>query len=199
MRAVGLVLFAGCGFQHGLMPDDASIGGRDDAGGSAADARLDARSDAAPDHMPDSPTFSCSTTGLACAGTVAIHDCSGTCWVSCSQAVTQSIAAAVCAGWGGKLAPLRTQDDQDCLHDSIFPDAASWIGLVQAGGADAVDADWSWNDDGQPLTFTSWSPGQPNDANGQENGMEQCAYMSTSGGWQDSGCTATISGFACRD
>ena len=85
------------------------------------------------------------------------------------------------------------------MQQTLFPQQASWIGLLQSPIANTVDGGWSINGDDMALTFTNWDAGQPNDANGSENGAEQCAFMTTDGKWQDSDCTSTsLVRFSCR-
>jgi hypothetical protein len=144
--------------------------------------------------------YVCSTAGLVCAGLVAMRTCNGACWVGCTGGVEEPLAAQRCAAWGGRLAPLQTQADYDCAHTVVLPGIASWTGFEQAPGQTSNLAGWSWNGDGLAPTFLNWSGGQPNDTDGNENGAEQCAYMSNpSGAWQDTPCTGSSQfAYSCR-
>ncbi|MDB4953794.1 MAG: hypothetical protein JWO36_1363 [Myxococcales bacterium] len=136
----------------------------------------------------------CSFAGLTCAGSIGSTRCNSLCFVFCSDGVTEPSAEARCQAWGGHLASILSQADEDCLNNA-HPDAA-WIGHVQASVLLSPAAGWSWIA-GQPVTYTNWSTGQPDDGDGIENGAEQCAYKSTTNVWLDAPCT-TVNGFACR-
>ncbi|MBA3538105.1 MAG: C-type lectin domain-containing protein [Deltaproteobacteria bacterium] len=159
--------------------------------------------DAAPDAMVDGALIDvladagvCTTTGLACAGTTSIVETTA-CWVACSEVVDQPTAKARCTSWGGRLAPLQTQADQDVVATMLFASQANWIGFEQADGQVLAFSGWSWNNDGANPSFTNWGAAQPNDGDTVENAAEQCAYMSNVGTWQDSACLGTLK-FSCR-
>jgi len=180
-----LLALAACSFEHGELPRDGSVRTTDAA-------RLDAA-------MPDAPP-AC-TNDLACAGPVVAMMCNGGCWAKCTNAFGVGVLGAgiACGNWGGELAPLRTPADEDCVSQALFPQQASWIGLIQAPLQTSPSAGWSWNGDGHALAFTNWDTGQPNDASGAETGSEQCAFMTTGGKWQDDDCSASsLVRFSCR-
>jgi len=188
MRWGVAIMLAGCSFRHGSAPaSDATHDGPPDV---AIDARIDAPPDAA----------TCPSTLLACpGGTATMLVCNNACWASCTAQGAEPTAAAACTAWGGRLAPLQTQADQDCVQLTVLPGHASWIGFEQAAGATTLTSGWSWNSDGITPSFTNWGGGQPNDLDGIEDGQEQCAYMSTpSGTWQDQGCGLLFFNFSCR-
>jgi len=190
VRIAWLVAVVGCSFRPGAGVGDASEV-TDGAGDGAADGSLDGSpADAGP---PDA--FACAATGLTCAGPATAVTCNGGCWSSCSGAATETVAAAACVAWGGHLAPVHSQGNQDCVALTLFPNQASWIGFHQAASGQ-VGENWSWSD-GTSSSFTSWSTGQPSDGDGVEDGTEQCAYMSTSTRWQDAACTGSYK-FSCR-
>jgi hypothetical protein len=191
MRWGVAIALAGCGFRHGVVSDATHD--------SPPDVAIDARIDAAPDAPPDAVT--CPTLAVACpAGITTMVICNNACWASCTAQGDEPTASAACTAWGGRLAPLQTQADQDCVHLTVFPGAASWIGFEQSAGATTLTGGWTWNSDGITPSFTNWSGGQPNDgADGVENGEEQCAYMSNpSGAWQDTACSTLLFNFSCR-
>ncbi len=150
--------------------------------------------------------YECSTAGFVCPGTtthtVVKQICNGGCWVSCNSDTpftSETVVAKLCTDWGGRLAPIRTVEDQTCVHTMLFPSQASWIGFEQVAGQAFTNTGWSWNSDGIVPTYTNWSPGQPNDLDGLEDGTKQCAYMTTIGEWQDTVCTGTtMYRFSCR-
>jgi hypothetical protein len=198
---VSVVAIAGCGFPHGtLSRDDAPIVADDDAP-RMIDAAIDAAADASIDAAPN--LGSCNTTALTClGGTPVAVTCNAGCWVRCQQSTpvaNEPAAAAACAAWGGKLAPIRSQQDNDCVAITLFPSQSSWIGYEQDAAATMKGTGWSWNHDGVASSYTNWSSGQPNDNDGTENGEEQCAYMPTNGTWQDVACSdASTYRFSCR-
>lgn len=184
MRSALFLVLVACSFEHGELPHDGSVRTTDAT-------RLDARVDAP----------STCTNDLVCAGQVVTAMCNGACWAKCTNAFGISVlsAATACGDWGGELAPLRTPFDEACVSGVLFPQQASWIGLVQAPLQTSPSSGWSWNADGQPLAFTDWDSGQPNDGTGLEKGTEQCAFMTTGGKWQDDDCNATtLVRFSCR-
>jgi hypothetical protein len=187
---------AACNFSHGSLAKDA---GDDDA--PRIDAPTDGALDAAVDAAPD--LGSCNTTGFTCVGgTPVAVTCNGACWLKCQQSTpvaNEPAAAAACAAWGGKLAPIRDLADNNCVAVTLFPAQASWIGFEQASTATVKTDEWSWNSDGVAPTFTNWSVGQPNDLDGTEDGQEQCAFMPTNGTWQDVECAHTaLYRLSCR-
>ena len=199
MRWAWLAVICGCGFA----PDATKPPVTDDGGDGDSGSVQDAPSDADKVFM-DAPE--CSTAGFACNG-ASVHvvnkaTCNNGCWVSCTSdlaVLMQTTAEQACKAWGGHLAPLRTFDDQVCVGAVLFPQQASWIGYTQAAGAPSVGAQWSWNGDGVTSAYVHWSPGQPNDADGNESGFEQCAMMTTNGEWQDVMCSGTqLYRYSCR-
>ena len=56
----------------------------------------------------------------------------------------------------------------------------AFIGLEQAAGSTACDQGWSWVS-GQAVTYVNWNAGEPNDADGIEDGTEQFSalYLTT--------------------
>jgi hypothetical protein len=199
-----LLAVAACGFPHG------SLSSRSDAPAGDDDAPIvhdDAAIDAVPDARPDATvTSTCSASGLTCLnGSVSAVSCNGACWVKCTiggtagAPVTEPQAAALCDGWGGKLAPIRNASDQACVATTLFPSQASWIGFEQDVNATTLLGGWTWNSDGVAPSYTSWDTnGQPDDQNGSENGQEQCAFMPTTGLWHDTDCFGTLYRFSCR-
>jgi len=191
-----LALVAACGFEHGTLLFDAP--GQSGDGPHAGDAPTDTTNvtiDAPPE---------CSSSGLVCAGVPSAVMCNGACWVKCTQigvaVPNQGAAALSCASWGGKLAPIRDQGDQDCVAQMLFPGQSHWIGFEQSSTATSLTAGWTWNSDGIAPTYTHWGAGQPNDTDGDETDhSEQCATMNTAGDWHDTPCDDNNSyRFSCR-
>ena len=55
----------------------------------------------------------------------------------------------------------------------------SWIGASDI----LVEGNWTWESNGQPLTYTNWGPGQPNNY-----GSQDCAMIDAQLTWQDVEC-----------
>lgn len=183
----------------------------EDAAGNQDVAQIDAPAiDAAV--APDVPAdvlsidapLPCSAAGLMCpGGMTAAITCNGACWAKCTEPGTtpipdQQTAETWCGQWGGKLAPILSAADQTCVDTMLFPMQASWIGIVQGLNEATPAAGWSWNGDGVTPSYQHWSNGQPDDANDQENGAEQCAYMPTFALWFDVPCDMQLFRFSCR-
>ena len=198
------MLLAACRFAPGSGMDQP----QDDAPPPGIDGAIDApRSDSMvimADAAVDGPfTSTCSGIGLTCAGSVVAVMCNGGCWAKCTSSVAivnQAAAAGACATWGGELAPIRNQGDQDCVANTLFPQQAPWIGFEQSGTATTLTTGWTWNSDGIAPVYTHWGSGQPNDSNGNENDhAEQCAFMNTAGDWHDTSCgDGGLFRFSCR-
>lgn len=209
-----LALLAACKFAPATTGVDA-IGGDDDNGSRLVDGAIDAPGDAALDSAgedapPDSGVLqACSTTGLVCpAGAqarVIPASCSivagnGACWVGCTNGgtFTRDVAEQACAGWGGHLGWINSATEETCLRATI--NGAIWLGLTQAPGQASPGAGWTWLGLGTTPVYLPWSGGQPNDGDGAENGLEQCAYATTTGAsWQDETCAvAVLPRMTCR-
>ncbi len=194
--ALVVILASGCSFE--ITADGL---GRDAANGDGPrlDAAIDAlvTDDAA---VIDATPIPCTTTGLACPGGTTPHviPCGfpGECWVGCrdGSSVDYAGARALCSGWGGRLGWITNPLEEACLRQTI--NGAIALGLVQAQNAGLPGFGWTWN--GDTVFYFGWSPGQPNDDDGIENNIEQCAYSSTSSTWQDEACTGMHSRFTCR-
>jgi hypothetical protein len=177
-----LMVVAGCGFR---------IAG-------SADAALS--DDASDGPAVDVSLGTCNGAGLACPSGTTPHaiGCGTGCWYGCrdGSAITEPEAAALCIAWGGKLGRIDSAADETCMRTVL--DGAIWVGIEQAANQATPIAGWSWNNDGTAPPYLRWASGQPNDGDGTEDGVEQCAYSSTSTTWQDTPCTAQFSRFGCR-
>lgn len=69
--------------------------------------------------------------------------------------------------------------------------SAAWIGMAMFGIA---SGQYMWVDN-SPVTYTHWAPGEPNNANGEE----QCVQMNRhQGGWNDANCGRAGAGYVCK-
>uniref|UniRef100_A0A8C6CTH8 C-type lectin domain-containing protein n=1 Tax=Moschus moschiferus TaxID=68415 RepID=A0A8C6CTH8_MOSMO len=64
----------------------------------------------------------------------------------------------------------------------------SWIGLRDLD----IEGEFIWMDN-QPLDYSNWQPGEPNDAGQGEN----CVMMLGSGKWNDAFCGSELHGWVC--
>ena len=132
--------------------------------------------------------------------------CDGTCHLYCTTPLNWDMAKAACEGsTGWWLTEINSLAEDTCVDGQIPDGTNTWIGLHQAAGQTAVDANWSWSHSGTALpptgtAFRRWESdagtgSAPNDAGGGsgEDGSQNCA--STSGdnsGWDDRECPQTI-------
>ena len=162
-----------------------------------SDAEVDAPGDAAVDAMP----LPCSTAGLSCSGMPTMFTCGGHCWVRCPTAVTRETARAACAGWVGALGEIDNADEQTCVA-SHLGGALTWIGLLQTTPANTPGTGWTWNATANPMTYTHWVSGQPDDGTsstaGPETGREQCGLLRPEATWADDPCSNPRSFFCER-
>ena len=163
-------------------------------------ATSDAASDAVTSDATgiDAAPGACSTAGLVCPNgnaraIPATCSTSNECWVGCRDGDTQSPveAAKHCLNWGGRLATFASAAQEACVRTVI--NGSIMLGLSQAGGEATPLTGWSWNGDGSTPPFLAWGAGQPSDADGVENGEEQCAVSNTSSEWHDTPCGITNS------
>jgi hypothetical protein len=174
-----------------------------------ADARSAPPADASPSDAPgdapidapiDAMLLACSTAGLSCGGSVSMFTCGGNCWVRCSAPVAQETARTACAGWVGALGEIDNADEQACVASHLG--ALTWIGFIQSTApANTPSTGWTWNGTTNPVMYTHWAAGQPDDATsstaGPETGKEQCALLRTDGTWADDPCS-NLRGFFCE-
>lgn len=64
------------------------------------------------------------------------------------------------------------------------------LGCVQCGQVEkgARESEFIWSKNGNRITFTPWSPGDPNDKEGNENCIEM---FGATGVWNDRKCDLT--------
>lgn len=92
-----------------------------------------------------------------------------------TSTATWSQAKQVCESKGGYLASINSYEENEYLANILTLQSA-WIGL-----SDVQSEGWfKWCSD-EPLNYTNWYPGQPNDYNGSQDYVE----MLNDGQWND--------------
>ena len=102
-------------------------------------------------------------------------------YLVCSGVLTWAAAADACAVFGLHLVTINDAAENS-LVASLLSETA-WIGFSDLD----AEGSFTWQD-GSPVTFTSWSSGEPNDSNG-----EDCTHTnwSSPGLWNDLDCGNT--------
>ena len=108
--------------------------------------------------------------------------------VKCETTVSWNAAEAACVAWGGHLATVVDQDDQNRLW-SAAERRSHWIGLYK----NEQDA-WVWS--GRASGFRRWANWQPDDTGGREDCTE--IWSVASGRWNDAPCSALRRSFCER-
>lgn len=85
-------------------------------------------------------------------------------------------ASAACVNAGGYLSTIGSSQEQSFVFN-LLPGQSQWIGFTDA----ASEGTWVWAN-GDPVTYTFWNSGEPNNS-----GNEDYAHMNTNGTWNDSG------------
>lgn len=92
------------------------------------------------------------------------------------------MAEAYAQALGGHLVSINDRAEQEWLVRTFGGTQLMWIGLTDA----AYEGWWSWTS-GEPITFTNWYPGEPNDWKGCYSGGEDYVQMNYGGPglWND--------------
>ncbi|KAJ0070657.1 hypothetical protein NL108_017330 [Boleophthalmus pectinirostris] len=90
-----------------------------------------------------------------------------------------SMAQGVCIHFGGGLATIHTPEEA-AFVSKLAQGREAWIGFSDAQNEDF----WLWLNS-EPITYTQWCPGEPNNANG-----EHCAAINFTSDqcWNDENC-----------
>ena len=181
VRWVAVVL-VGCGFQ----PATVTATGDDASATGSGDARpIDARPIDAARVCPPPPT-GCSA--FACSG-------SGSCYYLCAKRSWTAAASACGMQHIGCIVTINDQAEQDCIvaaSNPVFPDVV-WFGFVQAPNSVEPAGGWGWQCGSSTYVAPNWGSGEPNN----QGGHEDCAAMTTGGGWFDADCT-TQARYVCE-
>ncbi|XP_072570731.1 uncharacterized protein [Paramormyrops kingsleyae] len=97
--------------------------------------------------------------------------------------------------WAEKslLASINSKAEQEFVNTMVGTGqvASAWIGLRMFGIA---DGEYMWLD-GSPVTYVHWGPGEPNNANGEEECVQIKRYPGT---WNDENCGRAMAGYLCK-
>ena len=89
---------------------------------------------------------------------------------------------------GGNLATVNNQAENDWLVNNLvnnLGDPYAWIGLYQTDKSSEPGGNWAWVN-GEPLDYTNWSPGEPNNFGGNEDwGRSFYNYSLEQWCWED--------------
>jgi cysteine-rich repeat protein len=126
----------------------------------------------------------CPSTCRDCAGV--FH--AGHCYTRVDTATSWSAARAGCEAQGGHLATL-TDAAEDAAVSALQDQSDPWFGFEDL----AVEGTWRWIT-GEPVTYTFWNTGEPNDA----GGLEDCGQYYVGITWNDNNCGASYTSL-CED
>ncbi|RYE82990.1 MAG: hypothetical protein EOO75_19905 [Myxococcales bacterium] len=91
---------------------------------------------------------------------------------------------AYCVTAGGHLASISSSGEQEFLFYLLGSDStARWIGLSDK----AVEGTFAWSS-GEPVTYTKWRSGEPNNSSNAEDCAE---YRYSDGNWNDNNCSVS--------
>lgn len=85
--------------------------------------------------------------------------------------------------FGGELATITSPQEQSFINDAMpatLLGGSTVIGLLQNQDGEEPSGGWQWVT-GEPLDWTNWAPGEPNDA----GGLEDVGVMYPDGSWND--------------
>ncbi|XP_023100460.1 low affinity immunoglobulin epsilon Fc receptor isoform X4 [Felis catus] len=92
-----------------------------------------------------------------------------------------------CSKLQGRLVSIHSQEEQDFLAKRANR-KGTWIGLRDLD----IEGEFIWMDE-NPLNYSNWRPGEPNN---QGQG-EDCVMMQGSGQWNDAFCGSRLDGWVC--
>jgi hypothetical protein len=103
------------------------------------------------------------------------------------ESMTWLLAQQNAVARGGHLATMTSSEENDFVYHTIgfF---GLWLGGYQVPGSCEPGCGWRWVTD-EPMTFTNWAPGEPNDAHGGERRLQ---FSKWSALWNDHGDTLSM-------
>ncbi|MEZ4801040.1 MAG: HYR domain-containing protein, partial [Flavobacteriales bacterium] len=119
------------------------------------------------------------TTPPTIAGYTSLGSYNGTAYYASNVAQNFTAASTSASATGGYIATISSQAENDFIRaafTSVYGGSSYWIGLTDS----AVEGTFEWMN-GQPITYTNWNGGEPNNSGGNEDNVEVLA----SGLWND--------------
>ena len=120
-------------------------------------------------------TTCCSYTSQHIPGYVYMGEYNGSNYYCSLSPATWTNASNACSAWGGNLATINSAGENSFLASKLQASSA-YIGLSDAWS----EGNFTWSS-GQPMTYSNWYPGQPNNFN---NGQDYVELLSN-GQWND--------------
>jgi hypothetical protein len=117
----------------------------------------------------------------------------GRSYLFCRAVAAWQGAQGFCARYGYQLASIHDATTDHWLGQTVvsYANAKWWMGLDDL----TQKSRWQWQD-GTPVDYLNWGPGEPNDA----GGIEDCAELNrygVDGGWNDEPCDGALP-FVCE-
>jgi hypothetical protein len=112
-------------------------------------------------------------------------------YMFCPSGRVWTDARAACQAWGHELCTFNDEAEERWVSDTAGSLVAGtwWIGFHDT----VVEGRWEWAN-GEPVTWTHWSAGEPNNA----GGAEDCMEIRWSGyAWNDNNC-ALVKPYVCE-
>ena len=81
--------------------------------------------------------------------------------------VSWSNANEIAETLGGYLVTITSAEENQFISELIESDGSAWIGLFQGPAGNEPDEGWQWVT-GEPLSYTEWNGGEPNQYQGAE-------------------------------
>ena len=110
--------------------------------------------------------------------------------------ITWSNASLIASSRGGYLATITSSNENAFVFGLVSQDTSfwyhspantwwgPWLGAIQPAGSPEPAGGWQWLT-GDPIAYSNWSPGQPNNSNGNENRIQFGGQTSIAGTWND--------------
>ncbi|XP_046363385.2 C-type lectin lectoxin-Thr1-like isoform X3 [Haliotis rufescens] len=119
----------------------------------------------------------------------------GSCYTIITSQRDWTEASTDCGIYGAHLIHIETKAENDFIKNYLKKftktgaSLTSWIGLSDMIGS------WQWTPQGEPVSFTDWSPGQP----GRNEPNSNCVTLWAPKGytWDDYGCNLSAN-FICE-
>jgi hypothetical protein len=185
------LVLAGCHIS--IIHDSPGIpdsGSASDADTPSADASVPPLADAAvPDASPPPPPPDAPPPPPPCVeGDARVVDTdTGHCYVAYRALVTWAVARETCQNMGGHLAVITSPAENELIQ-GLTAEVDNWIG----GNDIAVEGAWVWLN-GEPLIYTNWRTGEPNNSSSTDPNGEDCMIIegARGGSWDDRSCLRT--------